>query len=234
MHLILRFCCIVLLYAQVSLLNQEVIVERIQSAIESKLRNSNESRTFQEQVLSTNVTFQLDFTYMFGLSYFLYWHKILTPEESYFMNFLIYIQVILMWNYFRRLWFMYSKYEHTVHILLLIDTNFYLIFPFLFPPFSPFLRQRVDPSAISISISKDTPNHPSSSGMLNLFSSLPCTYLECVGLLLTFVCYWALLLKSFTFMCKLYRNKITKSSCAQNGTYRFPGSCRKVACILAS
>ncbi|XP_011096073.1 DNA mismatch repair protein MLH1 [Sesamum indicum] len=34
---------------EVSLLNQEVIVEKIQSAIESKLRNSNESRTFQEQ-----------------------------------------------------------------------------------------------------------------------------------------------------------------------------------------
>lgn len=36
---------------QVSLLNQEIIIEKIQSAVESKLRNSNESRTFQEQVL---------------------------------------------------------------------------------------------------------------------------------------------------------------------------------------
>ncbi|KAI3464318.1 hypothetical protein Pfo_020981 [Paulownia fortunei] len=34
---------------EVSLLNQEVIVEKIQSAIESKLRNSNESWTFKEQ-----------------------------------------------------------------------------------------------------------------------------------------------------------------------------------------
>ncbi|XP_073139712.1 DNA mismatch repair protein MLH1 isoform X2 [Henckelia pumila] len=34
---------------EVSLLNQEVIIEKIQSIIESKLRNSNESRTFQEQ-----------------------------------------------------------------------------------------------------------------------------------------------------------------------------------------
>lgn len=34
---------------EVSLLNQEVIIEKIQSVIESKLRNSNESRTFQEQ-----------------------------------------------------------------------------------------------------------------------------------------------------------------------------------------
>lgn len=35
---------------QVSLLNQEVIIERIQSAVESKLRSSNDMRTFQEQV----------------------------------------------------------------------------------------------------------------------------------------------------------------------------------------
>ncbi|KAL8059951.1 hypothetical protein ABFX02_03G121000 [Erythranthe guttata] len=34
---------------EVSLLNQEVIIEKIQSVLESKLRNSNESRTFQEQ-----------------------------------------------------------------------------------------------------------------------------------------------------------------------------------------
>ncbi|XP_047958624.1 DNA mismatch repair protein MLH1-like isoform X2 [Salvia hispanica] len=34
---------------EVTLLNQEIIIEKIQSAIESKLRNSNESRTFREQ-----------------------------------------------------------------------------------------------------------------------------------------------------------------------------------------
>ncbi|KAG5520373.1 hypothetical protein RHGRI_033073 [Rhododendron griersonianum] len=36
---------------EVSLLNQEIIIEKVQSAVESKLRNSNESRTFQEQVV---------------------------------------------------------------------------------------------------------------------------------------------------------------------------------------
>ncbi|XP_059630978.1 DNA mismatch repair protein MLH1-like [Cornus florida] len=36
---------------EVSLLNQEVIIEKIQSAVESKLRNSNDARTFQEQSL---------------------------------------------------------------------------------------------------------------------------------------------------------------------------------------
>ncbi|KAF5936579.1 hypothetical protein HYC85_024085 [Camellia sinensis] len=36
---------------EVSLLNQEVVIEKIQSAVESKLRNSNEARTFQEQVV---------------------------------------------------------------------------------------------------------------------------------------------------------------------------------------
>lgn len=36
---------------EVSLLNQEVIVEKIQSVVESVLRNSNESRTFQEQTV---------------------------------------------------------------------------------------------------------------------------------------------------------------------------------------
>lgn len=36
---------------EVSLLNQEAIVEKIQSAFESKLRNSNEERTFQEQTM---------------------------------------------------------------------------------------------------------------------------------------------------------------------------------------
>ncbi|GFP81438.1 DNA mismatch repair protein mlh1 [Phtheirospermum japonicum] len=35
---------------EVSLLNQEVIIEKIQSAIELKLRNCNDTRTFQEQV----------------------------------------------------------------------------------------------------------------------------------------------------------------------------------------
>ncbi|KAL6318206.1 hypothetical protein AAG906_035712 [Vitis piasezkii] len=40
---------ILYIYLQVSLLNQEAIVEKIQSAFESKLRNSNEERTFQEQ-----------------------------------------------------------------------------------------------------------------------------------------------------------------------------------------
>ncbi|KAG8378498.1 hypothetical protein BUALT_Bualt08G0143400 [Buddleja alternifolia] len=46
---ILRFSCIGDVVCQVSLLNQEVIIEKIQSSVESKLRNSNESRTFQEQ-----------------------------------------------------------------------------------------------------------------------------------------------------------------------------------------
>ncbi|KAG8472714.1 hypothetical protein CXB51_034743 [Gossypium anomalum] len=36
---------------EVSLLNQEVIVEKIQSVVEPVLRNSNESRTFQEQTV---------------------------------------------------------------------------------------------------------------------------------------------------------------------------------------
>jgi DNA mismatch repair protein MLH1 len=36
---------------EVSLLNQEVIIEKIQSVVESKLRNSNEARTFQEQIV---------------------------------------------------------------------------------------------------------------------------------------------------------------------------------------
>eukprot|EP00261_Vitis_vinifera_P014931 XP_003633884.2 PREDICTED: DNA mismatch repair protein MLH1 [Vitis vinifera] len=36
---------------EVSLLNQEAIIEKIQSAFESKLRNSNEERTFQEQTM---------------------------------------------------------------------------------------------------------------------------------------------------------------------------------------
>ncbi|KAK4413391.1 DNA mismatch repair protein MLH1 [Sesamum alatum] len=39
---------------EVSLLNQEVIIEKIQSAIESKLRNSNDSRSFQEQRVDTS------------------------------------------------------------------------------------------------------------------------------------------------------------------------------------
>lgn len=36
---------------EVSLLNQEVIIEKIQSVVESKLRHSNEARTFQEQTV---------------------------------------------------------------------------------------------------------------------------------------------------------------------------------------
>lgn len=40
------------MHLQVSLLNQEVIIEKIQSAVETKLRDSNEGRTFQEQVCS--------------------------------------------------------------------------------------------------------------------------------------------------------------------------------------
>ncbi|XP_021898319.1 DNA mismatch repair protein MLH1 [Carica papaya] len=41
---------------EVSLLNQEVIIEKIQARIESKLRNSNETRTFQEQVVEPSST----------------------------------------------------------------------------------------------------------------------------------------------------------------------------------
>ncbi|CAI9115041.1 OLC1v1015875C1 [Oldenlandia corymbosa var. corymbosa] len=36
---------------EVSLLNQEIIIEKIQSSVESRLRNCNESRIFQEQTL---------------------------------------------------------------------------------------------------------------------------------------------------------------------------------------
>lgn len=36
---------------QVSLLNQEVIIEKIQSTIEMKLRSLNEAGTYQEQVV---------------------------------------------------------------------------------------------------------------------------------------------------------------------------------------
>lgn len=43
---------------QVSLLNQEVIIEKIQSAVESRLRNSNESRIFQEQVFPVMIKFK--------------------------------------------------------------------------------------------------------------------------------------------------------------------------------
>ncbi|THG03817.1 hypothetical protein TEA_017270 [Camellia sinensis var. sinensis] len=45
-HINVSFSC-----RKVSLLNQEVVIEKIQSAVESKLRNSNEARTFQEQVV---------------------------------------------------------------------------------------------------------------------------------------------------------------------------------------
>ncbi|XP_021287989.1 DNA mismatch repair protein MLH1 isoform X2 [Herrania umbratica] len=39
---------------EVSLLNQEVIIEKIQSLVESMLRNSNDSRTFQEQTVESS------------------------------------------------------------------------------------------------------------------------------------------------------------------------------------
>ncbi|KAM7507577.1 hypothetical protein LguiA_018030 [Lonicera macranthoides] len=39
--------------SSVSLLNQEVIIEKIQSAVESKLRNSNVARTFEEQTVDS-------------------------------------------------------------------------------------------------------------------------------------------------------------------------------------
>ncbi|KAL5776365.1 hypothetical protein ACOSP7_009291 [Xanthoceras sorbifolium] len=39
---------------EVSLLNLEVIIEKIQSVVESKLRDSNEARTFQEQTVVTS------------------------------------------------------------------------------------------------------------------------------------------------------------------------------------
>uniref|UniRef100_A0A2P2LUP8 DNA mismatch repair protein MLH1 n=1 Tax=Rhizophora mucronata TaxID=61149 RepID=A0A2P2LUP8_RHIMU len=44
---------------EVSLLNQEIIIEKIQSAVELKLRNSNDARMFQEQVMDPcpSVTF---------------------------------------------------------------------------------------------------------------------------------------------------------------------------------
>ncbi|KAK2980910.1 hypothetical protein RJ640_013412 [Escallonia rubra] len=45
---------------KVSLLNQEVIIEKIQSAVESKLRNSNEARTFQEQVVFESLLYTFD------------------------------------------------------------------------------------------------------------------------------------------------------------------------------
>uniref|UniRef100_A0A0V0IBC6 Putative ovule protein n=1 Tax=Solanum chacoense TaxID=4108 RepID=A0A0V0IBC6_SOLCH len=41
---------------EVSLLNQEFVIEKIQSVVGSKLRSSNESRTFQEKVRTTYVT----------------------------------------------------------------------------------------------------------------------------------------------------------------------------------
>lgn len=44
---------------QVSLLNQEVIIAKIQSVVESKLRNSNEAKTFQEQVFLANLVAEL-------------------------------------------------------------------------------------------------------------------------------------------------------------------------------
>ncbi|XP_022972874.1 DNA mismatch repair protein MLH1 isoform X2 [Cucurbita maxima] len=44
---------------EVSLLNQEVIIERIQSAVESKLRSSNDTRTFQEQDVESSAASQM-------------------------------------------------------------------------------------------------------------------------------------------------------------------------------
>lgn len=49
---------------QVSLLNQEVIIEKIQSVVESRLRSSNETQTFQEQVLLV-VTKKWSYFYFF-------------------------------------------------------------------------------------------------------------------------------------------------------------------------
>ncbi|KAK3008636.1 hypothetical protein RJ639_013445, partial [Escallonia herrerae] len=46
---------------EVSLLNQEVIIEKIQSAVESKLRNFNEARTFQEQVVFERLLYTFDY-----------------------------------------------------------------------------------------------------------------------------------------------------------------------------
>ncbi|XP_022159006.1 DNA mismatch repair protein MLH1 [Momordica charantia] len=44
---------------EVTLLNQEVIIERIQSAVESKLRSSNDTRTFQEQDVESSAAYQM-------------------------------------------------------------------------------------------------------------------------------------------------------------------------------
>ncbi|KAM6592968.1 hypothetical protein CsatA_000671 [Cannabis sativa] len=44
---------------EVSLLNQEVIIEKIQSLVESKLRNSNDTRTFQEQTIEPSSSGQV-------------------------------------------------------------------------------------------------------------------------------------------------------------------------------
>ncbi|XP_038681486.1 DNA mismatch repair protein MLH1 isoform X2 [Tripterygium wilfordii] len=41
---------------EVSLLNQEAIIEKIQSTVESKLRNSNDTRTFQEQTVESSTS----------------------------------------------------------------------------------------------------------------------------------------------------------------------------------
>ena len=51
LFLYVRKYCISPIFAwQVSLLNQEVIIEKIQSEVELQLINSNETRTFKEQV----------------------------------------------------------------------------------------------------------------------------------------------------------------------------------------
>ncbi|KGN45878.2 DNA mismatch repair protein MLH1 isoform X2 [Cucumis sativus] len=44
---------------EVSLLNQEVIIERIQSAVESKLRSSNDTKAFQEQDVESSEAYQM-------------------------------------------------------------------------------------------------------------------------------------------------------------------------------
>lgn len=47
---------------EVSLLNQETIIEKIQSVVETKLRNSNDARTFQEQTAQPSPSDNLDTT----------------------------------------------------------------------------------------------------------------------------------------------------------------------------
>ncbi|XP_024027068.1 DNA mismatch repair protein MLH1 [Morus notabilis] len=44
---------------EVSILNQEIIIEKIQSVVETKLRNSNDTRTFQEQTIEPSSSCQV-------------------------------------------------------------------------------------------------------------------------------------------------------------------------------